>query len=70
MFSIQNAKDEYESLHIMKKDWFERGETDDIIAAITDLSRAICGRYPDSEFTWWFQTKWGGVGTGSSQIEN
>jgi hypothetical protein len=56
-FSVQNAQEQLKSLHIMEKDWVERGEADDIITAITDLSQAVCKHYPESDFAKWFQEK-------------
>jgi hypothetical protein len=58
MFSNKDAAEQYKSLHLMQKDWHERGEDDDILIAIRDLSIAICKYYPESEFTTWFQSHW------------
>jgi len=58
MLPIKDAAEQYKSLHIMQKDWWERGEDDDILIAIRDLSVAICKRYPESAFTTWFQSHW------------
>jgi hypothetical protein len=54
-FSVENANEQLKSLHLMQKDWLERGEADDIITAITELSDAVCKHYPESDFTKWFQ---------------
>jgi hypothetical protein len=53
--SIHNAQEQLKSLHIMEKDWLERGEADDIITAVTELSEAVCRHYPESDFTKWFE---------------
>jgi hypothetical protein len=52
--SVENANEQLKSLHLMQKDWLERGEADDIITAITELSSAVCKHYPESDFTKWF----------------
>jgi hypothetical protein len=54
-FSVENANEQLKSLHIMQKDWLERGEAYDIITAITELTEAVCKHYPESDFTRWFQ---------------
>lgn len=56
-FSVKNANDQLKSLHLMQKDWIERGEADDLIIAIKELSIAICKHYPDSEFTSWYHSQ-------------
>src|SRR5687768_1064933 len=49
-FSVKNANEQLKSLHLMQKDWLERGAADDIEIAVADLCAAICKHYPDSEF--------------------
>ncbi|HYF67921.1 MAG TPA: hypothetical protein VD884_07290 [Ohtaekwangia sp.] len=55
--TVTNAAEHLKSLHVMRKDWLERGEADDIITAITGLSDAICRHYPESDFTAWFNSR-------------
>lgn len=45
---------ELDTVHFMKKDWLMRGTAETIQEAVTQLSRAACVTYPDSEFAKWF----------------
>jgi hypothetical protein len=58
-FSIKNANEQLKSLHLIQKDWLERGEAEEIVTAISDLSNAICKRYPESKFSEWYIARFG-----------
>jgi hypothetical protein len=56
--SIPDAQDQLKSLHIMQKDWLDRGEADDIEIAVEELCEAICKRYPNNDFTKWYKQRY------------
>jgi hypothetical protein len=57
MFSIENPDEQLKNLHIMQKDWIERGEAEDLQTAVTDLCEAVCRVYPNSDFEIWYRKK-------------
>jgi hypothetical protein len=56
-FGFVNPQKELESLHFLKRDWFQRGEAEEIETAIEDLCEAVCRVYPESSFTAWYSRK-------------
>jgi hypothetical protein len=53
-FTIKNPNEQLKSLHLMQKDWLERGAEDDLVTTVYKLALAITKWYPDSDFTkWW-----------------
>src|SRR5690242_10562494 len=53
-FTIKDARERFNSLHIQQKDWLVRAESEDILVAINGLSQAALRYYPNSDFAEWF----------------